>query len=146
MENFLNNDKPINPISEVFNNLSTNQKMSIINLLQLIAVSDSDQGNREKELKFLNSYIDILYVPFDKCMVYFQTDGPKKIITDLTTLSKNQKEFLAYIAWEMIICDGNANETEVTLTVNIFSQIGISEENFVKTIEKNRAILNQFNK
>jgi uncharacterized tellurite resistance protein B-like protein len=136
----------MNPITEEFATFTTNQKMSVINMLQLIAVSDVGLGNRDKEIIFLNSFIDILGVPFNKCSDYFQSEGFKKIVLDLQSINTKQKELLAYIAWEMIVCDGKANEPEVGLTLNIFSQIGLSEENFVNSIEKNRAILNLIKK
>lgn len=143
MDNLFNKRKPTNPISDIFGDLSTNQKMSVINLLQIIAVCDAGQGNRDKELQYINSYIDILAIPSDKCIAYFESKGHNRIITDLISLRQNQKELLAFITWEMIICDAKANETEVSLAVDIFKQIGISEEKFVTSIEKNRAILNQ---
>lgn len=135
-----------NPISDVFKDLTNNQRMSVINMLQIIGVSDVGQGDSEKERVFLNSFIDVLKVPFSSCSSYFETQGFNKMLTDLQTLAMNEKELLAYISWEMIVCDGNPNETEVGLAVKIFSNLGISEEDFVKVIEKNRAIIKLFNK
>lgn len=131
MFNFFNRKKEDNPIGEVFSDLTTNQKMSIMNLLLIIGVCDAKQGNQEKELQYLNTYVEILNVRSDKSMTYLETYGKGRIIEDLRYLTKNQKEFLIVATWEMICCDGEANDTELEFLGTIFEKLGVSEEQFI---------------
>ncbi len=133
-----------NPISELFIGLTLNQKMSVMNLLLTIGVCDGNEGNQEKEMEYLNTYVKILGVRSDNCMTYLQLEGHQRLISDLRTISQSQKEFLVVAAWEMITCDGRPNETELQVAGNIFEQIGISEQLFVETIEKTHALMKKF--
>lgn len=144
MFNLFNKKKEENPISDMFSDLTTNQKMSVMNLLLTIGVCDGEQGNQDKELQYLNTYVKILDVRSDRSMAYLESYGHERIIDDLKTLSKNQKEFLVVAAWEMITCDGRPNETELQVAGAIFEQIGITEEQFVATIEKTQALMKHF--
>lgn len=129
-----------NPIKEVFSDLSLNQKMSIINLLMTIAICDGEQGNRKKELDFLNENVEILGVG-KSSMEYFQQTGHERIIEDLSSLSEFQKDFLITLAWDMINCDGKPNQTELEVTEAYFDKIGIEAERFIATIEKAKYFL-----
>ncbi len=144
MFNLFNKKKEENPISEVFNGLTLNQKMSVMNLLLTIGVCDGAQGDQNKEMQYLNTYVNILGVRSDRCMAYLESEGHQKIVSDLRTISQSQKEFLVVAAWEMITCDGRPNETELQVAGNIFEQIGISDEQFVATIEKTQALMKHF--
>lgn len=144
MFNFFKKEKETNPISMILNDLTLNQKKSVINLLLTIGVCDPDQSNPDLEIQYLNSYIDILDVRQDMCMQYLQEYGQSRIINDLKTISKNQKEFLVAASWDMIICDGQPNEIELQVTIDIFEQIGITEDNYIGIIQKTQAIAKQF--
>jgi uncharacterized tellurite resistance protein B-like protein len=137
------NKKEANSISEVFNELTTNQKMSINNLLTTIAVCDGKEGDLNKEMQYLNTYIGILGVRNNRCIAYLKSEGPQKMINDLKSISQKQKEVLVIAAWELIICDGRPNETESQVTIRLFEQIGISEEQFMATIKKTQTIYNE---
>jgi uncharacterized tellurite resistance protein B-like protein len=144
MFNLFNKQKQENPISDVFSSLTSNQKMSVMNLLLTIGVCDGEQGDANREMQYLNTYVNILGVRSDKCMAYLQSMGHERIISDLKTISRDQKEILVVAAWEMIMCDGRANETELTVAVKIFEQLGISEDQFIETIEKTQALMNHY--
>lgn len=144
MFNLFNKKKEENPISDMFSDLSTNQKMSVINLLLSIGVCDGDQGNEDNEIKYLNTYVKILDIRSDKSMAYLDSHGQERIIEDLKSISKSQKEFLVLAAWEMITCDGRPNETELEVAGAFFEKIGISDEEFVATIEKTQALMKHF--
>ena len=144
MFNFFNKKKREDPVADVYRDLSTNQKMSIMNLLVAIGGCDGIIENDGEELQFINSYVSILKVRSDNCMAYLEKYGPERVITDLQPLSKNQKEFLVYEVWSLINCDGRANETEIELAVNIFESIGISEEQMIETIKKRQALIKYF--
>ena len=144
MFNFFKKQKEENPISDIFKDLNTNQKMSIANLLLTIGVCDGNQGNEEKEIQYLNSYVKILDIRSDRSMTYLKTHGHERTIEDLKPLSKSQKEFLVVAAWEMIICDARPNETELQVAINIFGELGISEDEFIGTVEKTQALIKRF--
>lgn len=133
-----------NPISKMFINLTKNQKMSILNLLTAIAVSDGEGPNPEREMQELNSYIKILDVHQGECQAYFNNYGYEGIIQDLKNLSKNTHKFLVICVWDLIICDGSPNENELARTIQLFEAFGISEETFISTIKKSKAIMKKF--
>jgi len=144
MFNLFNKKKEENPISDAFIGLTLNQKMSIVNLLLTIGVSDGEQGNSEKELRYLNTYVNILNVRSDKSMQYLSAFGHQRIVDDLKNISSDQKDILIVAAWEMITCDGNPNEMELQVTTNLFEQIGVNEDRFIETIKKTQALMNHF--
>jgi len=145
MFRFFRNENGRNPIAELLGGLSDNQKMSVINLLLAVAVSDEGYGNQNKELEFLNNYLILLNVSSSDCMAYLELHGRDRISEDLRRLTRNQKEFLVIAAWDMINCDGKANEVEVFTAVSMFGEIGINEDDFVRAIEKSINIINNLN-
>lgn len=144
MFNLFNKKKEENPIGNVLENLTLNQKMSVANLLLSIGVCDREQGNERKEIEYLNSYVKILDVRSDKCLPYLELYGQERIVQDLKVLTKSQKELLVIASWEMIICDAKPNETELQFTVGIFDKIGINEDEFIAIIEKTQALMKHF--
>ena len=122
-------------VKNVFENITRRQKASVINLLMNLAVSDGNIKNQSKEMNVINKYIDILDIRFDYCMEYFNIGSYSKMISDLNELSKKQREQLALVAWEMIVCDGRPNEKEINATNVFFNQMGISEDEFLKLIK-----------
>jgi uncharacterized tellurite resistance protein B-like protein len=130
-----------NPVSKMFNNLTKNQKMSILNLLSVIAFSDGEGTNPDREMEELNSYINILDVHQGECQAYMNNYGLERMIQDLKSLSEKTHQFLVICAWDLIICDGRVNEDELTITVQLFDALGISEEKFMSTIKKSQAFM-----
>ena len=139
-----NKKKKSNPVAEIFEDLTGNQKKSVMNLLLTIGVCDGEQGDQLKELEVLNSYAEAVGVRSDENMRYLERYGHERILDDLVTLTKSQKDFLVFAAWEMIICDGRPNETELDVTGMFFERIGVSEDEFVSTIEKMDAMMKHF--
>lgn len=146
MFGLFNKKQPSNPISEAFGDLTMNQKMSIMNLLMTVAICDGDQGNQDIETQFLNTYVGILGVNSSRCMRYRDETGQEQMLKDLKSLSKKQKELLTIASFEMINCDGRPNETELNVTAVLFEHIGVSDVEYVATIEKSQALLKHFNK
>ena len=122
-------------ISEGFKNLTTNQKMSVLNLLLSVARCDNEQGNQDKEIICLNVYRRILDVRGDKCIAYLESAGRQGLIKDLSQLSQSQQEFLLFVAFDIIACDGKPNETELIFTVSIFEELGLDEDRSLALIE-----------
>lgn len=145
MFRFFRNDEGVNPIAALLGNLSENQKMSIVNLLLAVAVSDEGSGDEDKEMDFLNNYVNILGVRSAHCMDYLQKYGQDRIGFDLRNLNHQIKEFLVVATWDLINCDGRANDVELSMALTIFESMGIDENDFVSVIEKSQNVLGKFN-
>ena len=141
MFNPFNTKKEENPIVEAFSDLSTNQKMSLINFLLAVAVCDAPQGDQAKELNFLNTYAKMLKVRSDAAMTYLKTYGNERTTDDLKLLAQSQKDLLIVASWEMVCCDGKPNETETLFTTGLFEKIGVSSDYFADTLKKTIAII-----
>ena len=119
-----------------FDNLTINQKKSVINLLLNIGYCDGEEGDLDKELEFINSFIKKIGGHFQNSVNYYREYGNDMMINDLKEISHTQKEILVGVSFDMIICDGKPKEIELQLASAIFSQIGIAEEQFFKILEK----------
>jgi uncharacterized tellurite resistance protein B-like protein len=135
--------KPDNPIYRVFSDLSSNQKMSVINLLLSITLSDPEEEFNRKEIDYLNRYLDFLGLNQQKCNAYLAS-GQQKIINDLKNISQFQKEFLVVAVYEMLTSSGNTKPIKIYMATRIFAEIGISEEKFTATISKTQTQMKQF--
>lgn len=136
--------KSSNPISDVFAEVTTNQRYSIMNMLLSIAGCDEGYGNSDKELQYLNTYIDILNIRSRDSMAYLENFGHDRMLSDLNSLSPSIKEFLVIVTQELINCDARPNELEINYTLAVFDKIGISEEKYLATIEKTQALMKHF--
>ncbi|RNI23383.1 hypothetical protein [Rufibacter latericius] len=135
MFNLFNKKQEENPLKEVFGNLTENQRMSVMNLLMTIGACDEEELS-DKEMQYLNVYAKILDVKSnEKCMSYFELEEHAGIIKDLRPVTEKQKKFLVVAAWEMIVSDGRPNETELSVASSLFEEIGVSNEEFSKTIK-----------
>ncbi|WP_157977096.1 hypothetical protein [Taibaiella helva] len=132
------------PIRQSFENLNLNQRMSIINMLRIIGTSDLPHGNADKELQYLNSTIGALGVRAVECVSYYKLTGENEMLSDLDRLSIDQKELLSLMMWDMVISDGRPNEKEMQVTLSILDEIGITQEQFIKKLEKTKAMMDYF--
>jgi uncharacterized tellurite resistance protein B-like protein len=129
-----------NPIYQIYNDLTNNQKMSVINFLTSIAAVDGEQGDFDKELDYIASYCETLKVKMDRCREYFLKGKRQQIISDLNPMNKDQKELLINIAFGVVACDGPPNQQELDMIVTMFDLIGIDEDKIVETMEKTSAM------
>ena len=134
-----------NPISDMFADFTDEQKMSMVNLLFIVSNCDFKEKNTDtsKEIVYLDRYIKILGVDAEKFRInvdnrnVFNLD---KICKDLSKLSLTQKEFLVFVTWGMVECDGKPNDTEINTTIGTFGRIGIEEFQFVSILQKFKAL------
>jgi len=131
---------------EIFRTLSQNQKISIINLLFLIARCDGEVSNQPNENKFICSFLSAFKINFNNCMKYFDLGGIKSMIADLISLSRQQKEYLLLTSYDLMLCDGKVNETEINITIHFFEQLGISEDECFEIIQKTVLLIQMGNK
>jgi uncharacterized tellurite resistance protein B-like protein len=132
-----------NPISNVFGDLPKNQKMSIINLLSCIAACDSTQPIRA-ELEYIHVFNEMLDVSDDDCFAYFDTQEVPRMIADLQTLTQYQKEFLAFVTFELIECDGKPNKTEERAFESFFDKLGIRRQKIHEILQKQQTLKHFF--
>lgn len=132
-----------NPIKEAFDGLSTNQKMSMINFLMIVAICDDEteepKNNNtdvDMESRVINNYIDILGVRMDLCQKYQTDAGFNQIFEDLNTLDSFEKDLLILASYDVITCDGNPNITELDVTASLFQKIDVSDEQYVASLQK----------
>jgi len=131
-----------NPVRYSMRNLNLNQRMSVVNMLKGIGVCDLPRGSTTKELQYLNNTIMILGVRADECQAYLKAEGEIQMLWDLSELSDSEKDMLIHMAWDMVICDGQANEKEFKALEYLFGELGISMEQFANTTRKTQAIMN----
>ena len=128
-----------NPIADAFAGTSTKQKQSLTNLL-LIVSTCSDEQPKDSELKMLNTLCDMLGVRGGEAMTYLKQYGPPATIADLKTLSDFQKEMLITSVDNMMRLSPLSMQKKLPTVVSILGEIGISQEKFLTTVEKNRAL------
>lgn len=131
-----------NPILESFSDLTKNQKMSIINFVLLSGVCDESEN--PEELDYLNTYNGLLELNSDETMEYLHQYGQQRIISDLESITRNQKELLVSLVFGMIECDGQPNERELNFVGYIFEELGLNEDEVIKILSKQEAISRYF--
>lgn len=135
-----NNKKDYNPNENVLGNLTANQKMSVINLLGLIATSDGTLN--KKEIEYLNTCS--LGYSFEKCASYLDAEGTENMFNDLNHLTSFQKDYLIITGFELIYCDGKANEKEMNIFGSAFEKLGYTEDAIIGVIQKATLFSNKF--
>lgn len=129
---------------KIFQNLTNNQRKSIVNFHTTISLSDGPINNQEGGI--LSKLCDLCGVLVNDCVEYFVYEGgQEQLLKDLKTISGSEKDILIVSIWGLIICDGKPNERELSVTYFLFEKIGITEDRFLKVIEKNRQVRNYFN-
>ncbi|HZK06918.1 MAG TPA: hypothetical protein VFC92_01840 [Bacteroidales bacterium] len=136
MLNLFNKKKKVDPLGQIFSDFTTNQKKSIISLLFIIGICDGKMSNEGSEIQYLKSYFYLLDVRLSEANSYMEAYGNERMVEDLQSLTKSQKELLVVAAWEMITSDGRPNERELQVATSIFEKFGVSKEQFVAIIEK----------
>lgn len=137
------NKKNDHPVTSLFSNCTVNQKMSLINFLLTIISCDTEKINKytAKRIELLNTNRRVLEVDKDKCMTYLESHGIARTLSDLRSISENQKEYLIVAGYNILTCDGSASENEADITLRMFDDIGVSDIHFEKTIKKTQALM-----
>jgi uncharacterized tellurite resistance protein B-like protein len=131
-------------VNEIFKDLRVNQKMSLINALSTIGLSDGQIN--EKESTVISNIANSFNIKITDCVEYFQYNGGHtQLSNDLTILNKAQKEIFVIIIWELIISDGKPNGDELSITYSILERIDITEDMFFEIIERKPEIMKEFN-
>jgi hypothetical protein len=134
-------------LGESYEGLSTKQKKSLLNLLYLLAISDSTQeeGIRNIENFFIRDYEIALKTTLSISKDSFKNkENLELIIDDLKTLDKFEINLLMGSCFDLLRCDGEPNSDEMKLFEYFFSNIGVSKREFYDFLEKQKMIDKQF--
>ncbi|OQP59673.1 hypothetical protein A3860_36500 [Niastella vici] len=117
----------------LFSDLTQNQRMSVINLLALIAYGD-DEGSRS-ETALLSKYSNQLGVRAEASISYMEETGYETMISDLNKLNREQKKFLVLVSNNLIGSDGEINQEEVAAVAGYFGDLGIDMDEYISIVE-----------
>jgi hypothetical protein len=132
MFDYFSNKKSSNPNESVFGGLTSNQKMSITNLLIMIARCDGMYNKQEME--YLNTCN--LDYSVNQCSAYLESAGVERMFNDLKGLTSSQKNYLIITTFELMSCDGRPNEQEYNVFLNFFEKLGYTEDAILEVIQK----------
>ena len=123
---------------DVFQDATLNQKKSIGNFFVLLSLCD---GNFSP-LKFgyMDAFISTWGLTINDCTSYLKVTNKNVMYSDLTSLSRIQKEALVMSSFELAYCDKEANEKELNFIIDIFDIIGINEDELANILKKMRLI------
>lgn len=121
------------PAAGLLNDLTKNQRLSVMNLLCLIAFGD-DEGSKS-EFAILRKYFDQLGVEQEDSIAYINETGYETMISDLNKLSREQKEFLVLVSNNLMASDGEVNQEEVAAVAGYFGDLGIEMDEYVSIVE-----------
>ena len=116
------------PISEVFSDLSVNQRMSVINLLLTMFFIDGEPSHPDKGMQYVNNYIKMLGVRYGDCNNYLKLE---RTATDLKPITINQKEFVFIALWEIMTINGRPTQNALEFFTQLFEVLGITDEKYI---------------
>lgn len=130
-------------VDQFYSQFSEEQKAAIICNLFVMMAADGNLHGNEKNL--LNSICDSFSMPLEDIAVTKLTrKGAEYASTILNDMELSQKEWYIMLLYSMIYADGHADEEEIDLLIHLAEQIGVSQEQCAKIIEKSISIMNQF--
>ena len=118
-----------NPNDHPLIDLTFNQKMSVINLLFIVASCDGGDHNwQEKEINYLNNHISTFGVRKDNCLTYFKKEEHQGMVNDLKILSQYHKKFLYIAVLGMVNSGIKADERKEYYITRFLEAIGIEPD------------------
>lgn len=136
-------EKMTDPIKSFQSRFSKEQKAAIIG--NLIIIAKSDGGMDDYESNLLEKFAKFIGLSMEDQIITDQISGGRKLMSSrLDSMSQKNKEWFVVAAYEMGICNGISDDEQINVMLNIFQDIGISEENFVNIIEKSKQIYKRF--
>lgn len=132
-------------ISRVLKNLNENQRKSFVNVLRLVAQSDSPDVYSTEEIEFIEIFLNILEIEYDDCVSYFDEMGLSFLYGDLKKMELVQKHFLIFAIWDLINCDVKLNEKETMITIILLEKIGVTKEEFSSCVVNMDSLMAMYN-
>jgi uncharacterized tellurite resistance protein B-like protein len=142
--------KKRHPAAELYEHYSEEEKLTILAFLFLAGTCDneiiaSNFSRINKELRFLNDCVAVFEVKARASEELLNRVGPEMIVSRLTSFDKSKINIALMMMIEMLTCDGNMNEEEMSFVVTILKKLDITLESFITQMEKNKAIYNFLN-
>ena len=129
-----NEDDPMTMVASQFASLSSNQKMSFINLLYVIAKADGcSDTEASREIVLLNQ-LAVFNLKWDKCHDYYLQTGDSGIVNDLScnNIASQAKDLIIFTSF----CITNGIEARTEKMFEMLDLIGVSRDYASNTIEK----------
>ena len=146
MFGFKKKKEVVYPINMPLGNLSVNQRMSVLNFLNFLAISDG--ALKPNEVRFLNDIQVSLNVSLGACKEYLDLYGIDRMQLDLKNLrnlEQSTKDYLLFTAWELINCDGNRTNEEMTFLIELSENMGYEDAHkAIAAIQKMILFVKQF--
>jgi hypothetical protein len=133
------------PISQLYSDLTTYQRMSVVNFLSAIACCEGGKPSN-KEQKIIEEYFGYLNVDSDHCMEYLQSCGVDRTLLDVNTMRRNQKEFLVLASYELLLAGRSFSEIKTARTAELFECIGIDSLQYMYIVQKSQVMLRHFSR
>jgi uncharacterized tellurite resistance protein B-like protein len=125
-----------------FSDLAQKTKLSLVGVLQTI-VSVDQTPTADKKSDLVESHIKGLGLNIVDCAAHIKAYGGKGMLENLRVLSRHQKELMVVMAHN-IVATGRPSEIDAQILSNIFTFIGISDQDFVDISNKAIVVTNHF--
>jgi len=123
--------------------LTKEQKAAILGSLVILAKSDGQV--HPKEMQNIEQTGRLLGIEFDDpAFERVAFGGKNEMIRILNTLDRSQKEWYIITLQSMVTADGKVEEIEISYALGFAEDIGISEEEYVKIIQKAELLMKKF--
>jgi len=123
-----------NQLNKFFENVTSNQKSSIIAFLMAIGT-----GNIA-ELQFINQYTIILGIDKNNTLNRMKNFGKAGIISDLIGVESKIKELMVIIVQDFLSCNGIPNANQVNNAIELFEKIGINQMRYLEIVRMSKLI------
>lgn len=122
----------------------TNQQKAAI-ISSMIIVTKTPTGITEVEWNYIQETANFLKIGLDDPeLETIPKKGRANLASILNTLSKSNKEWFSYSLYTLLSQKGKPEGNKLQIALTILDDIGISQDEFVKTIETNRALYQKF--
>jgi len=129
-----------NPIRELINSFSDEQKSVFIGAITLIANADGEIT--KNEIAYLNEISSLMQIDMnDPIHIKVSNGGYPEMVRIIKSYTKPQKEIFVISMHEMIIADGNAAENEIKYALVFAKELGYSAEEYFSLIRKASSII-----
>jgi uncharacterized tellurite resistance protein B-like protein len=136
-----NNNSGTNPIKNLINSFSGEQKSIFIGAITLIANADGEIS--ANEIAYLNEISNLMQIDMnDPIHLQVSQGGYPEMQRIFKTFNTAQKEMFLISIHEMILADGKADDNEITYALVFAKELGYSEDEYFEIIHKSSSIKN----
>ena len=132
-------DDPTNVLSSLYDNLSAEQKKSLVNLLFLIGSSDGTSEMKIQNTIAFSQLILSVKVPWEECKKQYLKYGENKIINDLKGVDDGIMAMIIMSCIQLmseINAPQNTNPKMEQCFFNTFNKLGYSPDRIENTVQK----------